>query len=329
MNDIITIKTSSSFSTKRKVEINPKIIELLKNGEDGNIMVILPKGKSIDDLEINKDGTLSTRIKDQKGKIINQASLIRKKDGLSVILSYVIQFTTDVYDLVTDMKNYLNDINDSEMEQCCDFINKVSYKIHKIICNETLKTAYLTELIRKKEFVDQNIKLIRKRIELKIKELSLNNNYNETFDEIEKLSEYLDFCIELYAHYVFLETAIQGNNIYSDMDEIKSEINLVYKQNNDRLLPLLTEFKQKVKSLADNKIFNSQLMIITSQIQGGGYNPYCAVIYNNECYQANYIRNKKMRQISKVDFEALISTIEFIKNDETKYLIENNDIYEI
>ena len=46
MNDIITIKTSSSFSTKRKVEINPKIIELLKNGEDGNIMVILPKGKS-------------------------------------------------------------------------------------------------------------------------------------------------------------------------------------------------------------------------------------------------------------------------------------------
>lgn len=112
------------------------------------------------------------------------------------------------------------------------------------------------------------------------------------------------------------------------MDEIKSEINLVYKKNNGRLLPLLTEFKQKVKSLADNKIFNSQLMIITSQIQGW-YNPYCAVIYNNECYQANYIRNKKMRQISKVDFESLISTIEFIKNDETKYLIENNDIYEI
>ncbi|MCK9168889.1 MAG: hypothetical protein M0P01_00575 [Treponema sp.] len=328
MNEIITIKTSTKYLSKKKLEINPKILELLKNGEEGNLMIILPKGKSIDDLEVNRNGTLSTRIKDQSGKIINQASLIKKSDSLSVILTYVIQFTSNVYDIVTEMKNYLDDINDSEMEQCCDFINKVSQKIKKIEKNEALQIAYLTELIRKKEFIDQNIKLIRKKIEKRINDIS-TQNYNENFAEIEKLAEYLDFCIELYTNYVFLETAIQGNDIYDDMNEIKSEVNLVYKQNNDRLLPLLADFEQIAKSIADSKIFNSQMQILNSQFQGW-YNPFQASsYYSNECSQANYIRSKKMRPITEVDFEKVRSAINIMDNVEKRYLIENEEIYEI
>lgn len=325
---IVTVNTNKDYELKRKISIDEKLLEKLKANNGNRFILILPKNKTIEDLEINKDGSISTRLRDKNGRFSSNAKLINDNNSsIEIIISYIQSFSANLYNSLYNIMKYLSDQNDSEFEQCCDFLYKTSINLNDIIENDIMKNGYYCELIRKKEYIDKNIKFIRKRIEYLIENMN-KETADDSINEIFSLSEYMNANIELYSNYLVMERLLLNQLLPYHFDIITNEITTVYTLNNKRLSSSLSEFKKKVDQIANERINDSRFLIMRSWYEGW-YNPFIANdFFNNECAKANKLAQNSLQGIRNVDFEKL-KNIFIDLRCERKYLIQNDEVYEI
>ena len=127
---IVTVNTNKDYELKRKISIDEKLLEKLKANNGNRFILILPKNKTIEDLEINKDGSISTRLRDKNGRFSSNAKLINDNNSsIEIIISYIQSFSANLYNSLYNIMKYLSDQNDSEFEQCCDFLYKTSINV--------------------------------------------------------------------------------------------------------------------------------------------------------------------------------------------------------
>lgn len=328
---IITINSKDKHSRGKKIQISQDLKNELSSlyGKNENLIILLPHGKTIDDLERNKNGTLSTRIREKNGQYSKSASFIKKDDNINRLIQLMKNFLPEILKSINEISGILIDEKDAEIEQCIDYLNKLSNDLDRIKCNPIMLTNYHAELLRKKEFLDLNIKIIRKRIEAAIeldgKKLDVN------IDKVTSLKEYMDFHLEIYAKFSIMENILLGRTESSDFDHVLNEIANVYEHNNTRLKPIIEKINNKLNEISNDKTKSMLNVAMLSHFRCR-YNPIigyllCSYCLDSEKSSAEKIQKNKLSEMRPMDFDKFKEI--FISLSSNKFIFKSNNLYEL